>query len=98
MNVGPNNSQTAAWRSPTAALPAGVTPFQITNRQLNSLFNSPKSVSRMVAAGWIETVRKGKPGRESLFDFQSAVWAYERLKAGEEPPLLPSEQKRGGRP
>jgi hypothetical protein len=47
----------------------------------------------MIAADWIRLVRPGKPGRESLFDFQSAKKAYARLMAGEEPPPLPSKAK-----
>ena len=66
-------------------------PFQVTRRDLNLLFRSPRVVERMIHAGWIETVREGKPGREALFDYGSAVLAYQRFKAGENPPRLPYE-------
>ncbi len=68
-------------------------PFQITRGQLISKFSSPRLVSRLIAAGWIQTVRKGGPGLEALFDYQSAEAAYDRLKQGEQPPRLPFEQK-----
>lgn len=74
---------------------AGVDPFQITRKQLFACFNEPRTVRRMITAGWIQTIRQGKPGREALYDFQSAKQAYERLLAGEQPPLLPSEQRTG---
>jgi hypothetical protein len=65
-------------------------PFQVTRKQLHELFNSPQLVKRLISAGWIVPVRAGKPGRETLFDYQSAENAYERLRAGEEPPALPT--------
>lgn len=74
--------------NPTTTVPPLVTvlkPFQVTRKQLHELFNSPQMVKQMIAAGWIVPVRPGKPGRETLFDYQSAANAYERLQAGEEP-------------
>jgi len=71
-----------------------VNPFQITRTQLEWLFSSPKLVQRMRYAGWIVVTRPGKPGRETLFDYSSAMGAYERLRNGEQPPLLPSERGR----
>jgi len=68
-------------------------PFTITKRQLHALFNAPRLVQRMIAAKWIDIVRAGKPGRESLFDYGSAQKAYDRYKAGEEPGLLACELK-----
>ena len=69
-----------------------IAPFQVTRKQLNQMFNSPTQVKEMIAAGWIVPVRPGKPGRETLFDYQSAVNAYARLQAGEEPqPMAKSE-------
>ncbi|MBI4025192.1 MAG: hypothetical protein HY360_09440 [Verrucomicrobia bacterium] len=67
-------------------------PFQINRRDLDKLFRSPRTVERMIAAGWIERVRAGKPGRETLFDYESAKRAYDRYRAGEEPDLLPREK------
>ena len=71
----------------------GLEPFQVTRKQLHQMFNSPAQVKLMVVAGWIVPVRPGKPGRETLFDFQSAKAAFERLRAGEEPPPLPARTK-----
>ena len=76
--------------TPTALV---IEPFQITRKQLHGSFNSPQLVKQMIAAGWIVPVRQGKPGRETLFDYQSAANAYARLRAGEEPPPLPSKAK-----
>jgi hypothetical protein len=67
-------------------------PFQITRAQLISKFSSPRLVARLIRANWIRTVRKGGPGLEALFDYQSAETAYDRLKQGEQPPRLPSEE------
>jgi len=66
-------------------------PFLVTRAFLNQVFSSPRLVQRLIAAGWIITVRPGRPGCEALFDYPSAKAAYGRLKAGEQPPLLPSE-------
>ncbi len=48
----------------------------------------------MIAGGWITVVRRGSPGREALYDYESAKAAFERLKRGEQPPLLPCEIRR----
>jgi hypothetical protein len=48
----------------------------------------------MIAARWIAVVRPGSPGRETLYDFESAKTAAARFKAGEELPVLPSETRR----
>jgi hypothetical protein len=69
-------------------------PFQVNRKELRKLFSSPQLVARMIAAGWITVVRKGKPGRETLYDYQSATCAYQRLKNGEVPPLLARERKK----
>jgi hypothetical protein len=69
-------------------------PFIVLRRDLFEMFGSPRLAQRIIHAGWIEIVRRGKPGRETLFDFHSAKGAYERLKRGEDPPLLPCERKR----
>lgn len=67
--------------------------FCVTLNRLVEEFGSRRLVRRMIAAGWITAVRRGGPGRESLYDYQSAEAAYERFKVGEEPPLMPSELK-----
>jgi hypothetical protein len=51
----------------------------------------PKLVQRWLHYGWVEIVRTGDRGRETVVDFQSLKSAYDRYKKGEEPPLLPSE-------
>jgi len=71
-----------------------IQPFMVTRKILFTIFSSPRLVMRMIAAGWVVEVRRGGPGREALFDFQSAQDAYARLKRGEEPPLLPCEIRR----
>ena len=71
----------------------GTQPFMVTRKKLNELFASPRLVQRMISAGWFEVVRVGKQGREALYDYMSAVRAFERFKAGEEPPKKPSEQQ-----
>ncbi|NBR84119.1 MAG: hypothetical protein EB141_09030 [Verrucomicrobia bacterium] len=65
--------------------PTTTTPFMVNRRDLNRLFGSKTLAGQLIKAGWIKTVRQGKPGRESLYDYQSAIDAYERLKRGEEP-------------
>jgi hypothetical protein len=83
-------SQPASTRTGSETLE----PFAVTRKQLFQLFSSPRMVQRMMAAGWIARVRNGRSGRAALFDYSSAVAAYERFKRGEEPPLLPCEVKR----
>ena len=60
-------------------------PFMVTKRYLNCLFASPTLVLRMIRARWFECVIAGGPGRESLYDFETAERAYARLKTGEMP-------------
>jgi hypothetical protein len=75
-----------------------IPPFAVTRATLSTLFGSPRLAQRMIAAGWIVRVRQGGPGRESLYDYDSARRAYERIKVGEEPPPLASEQRRSPTP
>lgn len=60
-------------------------PFLVTRRQLNSLFASRQLVRDMLAAGWLTVIRPGGPGRETLFSYEAAQAAYDRLKCGEKP-------------
>lgn len=76
---------------PISAIGDSLSPFMVTRATLKTLFGSPRLTQRMVAAGWFTVVRPGGPGRESLYDYASAQAAFERFKAGEEPPLLPCE-------
>lgn len=85
----PDQSSTAV---PNAE-PDQVRPFIVTRKSLFTLLASPRLAQRMIAAGWIAVVRPGSPGREALFDYESAKAAFERFKGGEEPPLLPCEAK-----
>jgi hypothetical protein len=77
---------------PSPALPK-VDPFLVNRKTLFTIFGSPRLAQRMIAAGWITVVRRGGPGRETLFDRESANVAFERLKGGEEPPLLACETR-----
>ena len=72
-------------------VPGALEPFLVTRKSLFTIFGSPRLAQRMIAAGWITTVRCGSPGRETLFDYASAKNAFERLKNGEHPPPLPCE-------
>jgi hypothetical protein len=77
---------------------ARITPFVVNHRDLETLFASPRLCRRLIAAGWIEKVRLGKPGREALYDYESARRAYERFKAGENPPPLLWEKSKRRQP
>jgi hypothetical protein len=69
----------------TLKLVSCVQPFAINRRELDRLFGSAKLARELVTANWIDVVRAGKPGRETLFDFGSARTAYDRYRAGELP-------------
>ena len=75
-----------------------IQPFIVTKKDLCTMYRSPRLAQRMISAGWIMTARPGRPGRATLYDFESAKAAYARLKNGEEPPLLAWESKRGPTP
>jgi len=66
-------------------------PFAVNRKELTRLFASPQLAQDLVDVGWIEVVRAGKPGRETLFDFQSAKAAYARLRGGESPVIQGEE-------
>jgi len=80
----------------TKTIDVNTEPFLVTKRRLVEMFASQRVVQRMIAAGWFEVVRRGGPGRETLFAYESARRAYDRFKSGEEPPPLPCEQRRRG--
>jgi len=65
----------------------------ITKREAIKATGSARYVQRFMKAGWLRTVRKGAPGRPALFTRASLFKACARVERGEEPPLLPSEQK-----
>jgi len=58
-----------------------LTPFAVTKRQLVELFNSPSLVRQQIKDGQFLVVRPGGPGREALYDFESAQAAYERIRS-----------------
>ena len=72
-------------------------PFAVTRKGLEALFGSPQLVRQLLAAAWIQVVRLGKPGREALFDYESAQAAYQRLRAGEEPASVTATTNGGAR-
>jgi len=73
----------------------------LTKAQLVKIFaNSPKRVDRMLAATrsgdpWLEffSNKEGLPGKTTAVTTRSAQLALNRILAGEEPPLMPSERK-----
>jgi hypothetical protein len=71
-------------------------PLAVTKRDASVLVRSPKLVQRWLFYGWLLVVRRGGPGRQTLIDYKSLVAAYERYARGDEPPLLPSEQRSSG--
>jgi hypothetical protein len=80
----------------------GVRPLALNRKRLKQIFGErPKLVARMLHASrngdlWLDFVtnKEGIPGSEVTVTTESAEWALERLKQGEEPPLLPSERAR----
>lgn len=72
--------------------------FLMTRKKLVEWFGSPSLVKKMIKADWIPPVRKGKPGREALYDYEEASRAYERFKAGEEPGGVQTGTPEGDRP
>jgi hypothetical protein len=79
----------------------GVKPFCVSKRTLVIAFGGAvKLVDQMLSAAlhdpsskWLKIVRPGSPGVEVLVDRYSAERAYERIRNGELPPLLPSQIK-----
>lgn len=70
-----------------------IEPFAVTKREAMRLVGMPKLVQRWLFHGWVIVVRQGGRGCETMIDFESLENAYNRLKKGEQPPLLPSEIK-----
>jgi len=68
-------------------------PLAITQQEAIKLLRAPKIFKRALAAGWIKPVIQGGQGRRSLFDYQDILKLWERLKQGEQPPLLPCEKR-----
>ncbi len=87
---------------PRQILINGVRPLALNLKRLKQIFGErPKLVARMLHATrngdpWLVFVtnKEGNPGKEVTVSTESAELAAERLKQGEEPPLLPSEKAR----
>ena len=71
-------------------------PLAITKGDAFKLVAMPKLVQRWLHYGWVEIVRQGGRGCETVIDYQSLKAAYVRFKRGEHPPLLPSETRKAG--
>ena len=80
---------------------SGVKPLTITKRQAKKLL-SPKLVDRLIYAarkfpemGWLEILPKeeGKELRETYIVYQSLERAFQRIRAGEYPPEMPSDAR-----
>lgn len=80
----------------------GLRPLVLSKKLTIQVLGSVKLVQRMLYSTshgscekpWLRIARRGGPGRDVLIDTTSIEEAYQRLLAGEEPPLLPSELKR----
>ncbi len=70
-----------------------IQPFAVSKKEAMRLVGMPKLVQRWLYYNWIQVVRAGGRGRETIIDYQSLKLAYSRYKEGEEPPPLPSEQR-----
>lgn len=66
-------------------------PLAVTKTQAMRMVAMPKLVQRWLHHRWIEIVRPGGRGCETVIDFQSLKVAYQRFRKGEQPPPLPSE-------
>jgi hypothetical protein len=71
-------------------------PLAVTKSDAFRMVAMPKLVQRWMHHGWIEIVRKGGRGCETVIDYQSLKNAYCRFKKGEHPPFLPSEARKEG--
>ncbi len=74
-----------------------IEPLAVTKEDAFRLVGMPKLVQRWLHHGWVEIVRQGGRGSETVIDYQSLKVAYMRFKAGEHPPLLPSELRKVAR-
>ena len=77
-----------------------LTPLGVTTREVvRDLIKSQKILKRALKAGWIKPVVGGGAGCRAIFDYKHVVALWERIKKGEQPPLLPCElsaRKNGG--
>ena len=68
--------------------------FFVRSRSAKAAFDSPRLFQRMLHHGWIKPVVQGGPGKSSLFSADELRTAAERIRTGEQPPLLPCERRR----
>lgn len=68
--------------------------FFVRSQKAKAAFDSPRLFQRMLFHGWIAPVVQGGPGKSSLFNAGDLKVAAERIRAGEQPPLLPCEMRR----
>jgi hypothetical protein len=66
-------------------------PLAVTKKEAMRIVGMPKLVQRWLYHRWIEVVRVGGRGCETMIDYGSLKTAYYRYKKGETPPPLPSE-------
>ena len=59
--------------------------FFTTRKELEQMFGSGVLFQQLVDARWVKIVRPGKRGRATLYCFQSALIAADRIRAGEQP-------------
>ena len=59
--------------------------FFANRNDLEQMFGSAALFRQLVDAQWIKIVRPGKRGRATLYCFQSALLAADRIRAGELP-------------
>jgi hypothetical protein len=68
--------------------------FFVRSQKAKAAFDSPRLFQRMLFHGWFKPVVQGGPGKSSLFNAEDLQAAAERIKTGEQPPLLPCESRR----
>jgi len=78
-----------------------IEPLAVSKKEAYALTGYPKLVQRWLFWSrhasstdnqWVCIVREGGRGCETLIDFRSLEYAYERFRDGDAPPLLPSEK------
>ena len=73
-----------------------IEPLAVTKQEAFRIVGMPKLVQRWMHHKWVEVVRQGGRGCETVIDYQSLKEAYGRFRKGEAPPLLPSEWNKEG--
>jgi hypothetical protein len=61
-----------------------IPPHNLTRRELALLFRSAATPERMIFAGWLQPLRT--QSGEALFERDSVIRVYERLRAGDDLP------------